>query len=69
MLGSVNEDCLCHELILMGIAVERQVFLPVEYKGVTMPKGFRLTELKLVLSINFNVPVLKNGINRLFNRI
>ena len=101
LLETVYEDCLSHELNLMGITLEKQIYLPVEYKGITMSKGFRLdiivegrvivevksvtellqvhevqllnylklTGLKLGLLINFNVPVLKNGIKRLVNRI
>ena len=41
LLESVYEECLCHELNLMGIKFERQIYLPVEYKGITMSKGFR----------------------------
>ena len=41
LLESVYEECLCHELDLNGIKFERQIYLPVEYKGITMSKGFR----------------------------
>ena len=101
LLETVYEECLCHELLLMGIMFERQAYLPVKYKGITMPKGFRLdivvegnvivevksvtdllqihevqllnylklSKLKLGLLINFNVPVLKDGIKRIVNGI
>lgn len=42
LLESAYEECLCHELHLQGIAFERQVALPVEYKGVTLDCGYRL---------------------------
>ncbi|MEN6625981.1 MAG: GxxExxY protein [Candidatus Sumerlaeia bacterium] len=97
LLESVYEECLCHELKLRGIPFERQIPLPVRYKGATMDCGYRLdvlvdgkivVELKTVdqvlpihkaqiltymrltscsvgLILNFNVPVLKDGITRM----
>jgi GxxExxY protein len=97
LLESVYEECLCHELSLLGIEFKRQVQLPLEYKGVPLECGFRLdilipekliielktvekilpiheaqllTYLKLAsiptgLLINFNIPVLKDGIRRM----
>ncbi len=99
LLESAYEECLCHELGLKGIAFERQVPLPMEYKGIKLDCGYRMdlvvekhiiVELKTVnkidpiheaqlltymrlrserlgLIINFNVPVLKNGIKRIVN--
>jgi GxxExxY protein len=42
LLESAYEECLCHELHLRGIGFERQVPLPVEYKGVKLDCGYRL---------------------------
>ncbi len=42
LLESVYEECLCHELGLRGLRFERQVEVPVIYKGVTMESGHRL---------------------------
>ena len=99
LLESAYEECLCHELKLRGIQFERQVELPIEYKGTKMNCGYRmdivaddqlilelkscealhpiyeaqlltylrLTSAKVGLLINFNVPVLKEGIKRLAN--
>jgi len=96
LLESTCEECLCHELHLCGVNFERQVPLPVQYKGLKLDCGYRLDvvvetavvlELKSVekvlpvheaqlltylklsgkrvgLIINFNVPVLKDGIVR-----
>jgi len=96
LLESVYEECLCRELELRRIFYERQVQLPIFYKGDKIDSGLRLdiviekqlilelkacesilpiheaqilTYLKLSkidigLLINFNVPVLKNGIKR-----
>ena len=96
LLESACEECLCHELHLRGLIFERQVPLPVQYKGLKLDCGYRLdvvvenvvilelksvervlpvheaqllTYLKLTgkrvgLIINFNVPVLKDGIVR-----
>jgi GxxExxY protein len=54
LLESAYEACLCHELHLRGISFERQVPLPVEYKGVKLDCGYRLdliVERALVLEI------------------
>ncbi len=96
LLESAYEECLCQELKLRGIPFERQVELPIEYKGLKLSAGYRMDivvdgllilELKSVekilpiheaqlltylrmsktwlgLLINFNVPVLKEGIRR-----
>ena len=59
LLESAYEECLCKELTLQKISFERQRPLPLEYKGV------KLGGWKVGLLINFNVPVLKQGIKRL----
>ena len=96
LLESTYEICLCHELALRNLSVERQVPVPVLYKGLNIECGYRadllvegivvlelksidcilpvheaqlLTYLKLLnksvgFLINFNVPILKNGIVR-----
>ncbi|HJV23454.1 MAG TPA: GxxExxY protein [Holophagaceae bacterium] len=96
LLESAYEACLAHELELRGLQFERQVALPLTYKGVQVDAGYHLDlliegalilELKaverldpihlaqtltylrvagqsLALLINFNVPVLKDGIKR-----
>ena len=97
LLESAYEECLCHELSLRSIAFQRQLVLPVDYKGVRLDCGYRLdivlpgkliievkavealapihdaqllTYLKLSgirtgLLLNFNVPLLRDGIRRL----
>jgi GxxExxY protein len=97
LLESTSEACLQHELNLKGLSSQRQVPLPLEYKGVQLDCGSRLdllvenlviVEIKAVeglepihdaqlltylrlsghwlgLLINFNMPVLKQGIKRL----
>ena len=96
LLENIYEECLCHELMLRGVAFKRQVAVPLVYKGKNLNCSFRLDmvvedlvllELKSVSAllpvheaqlltymrllnkrvgfiINFNVPVLKNGIVR-----
>jgi GxxExxY protein len=96
LLESAYEECLCHELHLRGLMFERQVDLPVSYKGLQLDCGYKmdvvvcqqvvlelkcvekilpvheaqlLTYLKLSgkrvgLLINFNVPLLTQGIVR-----
>ena len=94
LLESAYEECLCYELSQLGLAFQRQVPLPVAYKGIKLDCGYRIDfvvenavilELKSIdelapihsaqlltylqlsrndgrPSMNFNVPVLKNGI-------
>ena len=42
LLESAYEECLCRELDLRGLKFQRQVPLPVEYKGVKLDCGYRL---------------------------
>jgi GxxExxY protein len=41
LLESAYEICLCRELGLRGIHFERQVAIPVEFKGVKLDCGYR----------------------------
>jgi GxxExxY protein len=36
LLEGVYESCFCHELLLRGLKVERQLALPVSYKGTAV---------------------------------
>jgi GxxExxY protein len=99
LLESVYEECLCYELSQQGLKFQRQVEVPVLYKGVKLDCGYRLdllvedliiveikstesllpvfaaqllTYLKICrkrigLLINFNVPILRNGLKRVAN--
>lgn len=54
LLESAYEECLCWELTQTGLAVQRQVPLPLVYKGVTLELGYRLdvvVEGSLVLEL------------------
>lgn len=42
VLENSYEHCLCHELTLREIQFQRQVGLPLEYKGLKLECGFRL---------------------------
>jgi GxxExxY protein len=42
LLESVYEECLCHELHLRGLSFQRQVNLPISYKGLKLDCGYRL---------------------------
>ncbi len=96
LLESAYEACLCVELSERGLRVERQVALPLHYRGKRLDVGYRLdlvvedevvVEIKAIdallaihdaqlltylrlsgkrvgLLLNFNVPVLKDGIRR-----
>ncbi|MFZ0321137.1 MAG: GxxExxY protein, partial [Candidatus Sulfotelmatobacter sp.] len=39
LMESAYEECFCHELHLRHITFERQVPLPVRYKGVSLDCG------------------------------
>ncbi len=54
LLESAYEECLGREMKLQGLNFERQVPLPVNYKGVKLDCGYRmdfLIEKKLVLEL------------------
>src|SRR5689334_8515732 len=42
LLESAYEECLCHELGLQNLEYDRQVPLPVVYKGVRLDCGYRM---------------------------
>jgi GxxExxY protein len=96
LLESIYEQCMIVELGQRELCYERQLALPITYKGHRIETGIRLdlvvedqvvVELKAVeqlmpvhaaqlltylkltgqrlgLLINFNVPIIKNGIHR-----
>ena len=100
LLESIYEECLCFELSQAGLRFQRQVCLPINYKGLKLESAYRmdllvedevvveikateemppvfaaqvLTYLKSAdkpvgLLINFNVPILKDGLKRIVNR-
>ncbi len=97
LLESAYEACLEQELLKRGLAVRRQIKLPLKYGEITVNEGFRLdllvedliiVEIKAVQDINpvfaqqvmthlrlmnlqlgflmnFNVPLMKDGIKRI----
>lgn len=40
LLEKVYEECLCRELALRHLPFKRQIYLPVEYKGVHLDCGY-----------------------------
>ena len=42
LLESAYEECLCWELSQARLIVERQVPLPIAYKGINLDVGYRL---------------------------
>lgn len=97
LLESAYEACLCHDVAQAGLPFQRQVALPVRYRGVELECGYRmdlvvaekiiveiksidrllpiheaqlltylrLSGLSVGLLMNFNMPVLKDGLRRL----
>jgi GxxExxY protein len=54
LLESIYEECLCHELTLRGLRFERQLVVPVMYKGVKLECKHRcdvLVENTVVLEL------------------
>ena len=41
LLESAYQECLCQELLLRGIPFERQVPLPLGYRGIRLECGYR----------------------------
>jgi GxxExxY protein len=101
LLESAYEECICHELSLGGLSLERQKPLAVQYKGIDLDCGYRwdvvvenaiilelkscdkiepihkaqlltylrLSGLKLGLLLNFNVPLMRDGIVGIVNEL
>ncbi len=42
LMESAYEECLCHELNLRALRFERQMTVPVSYKGVNLDCGYKL---------------------------
>ncbi|HXU71838.1 MAG TPA: GxxExxY protein [Polyangia bacterium] len=54
LFESVYEECLCHELELRAIGCERQVGVPVVFKGLELALAFRIdlvVEDRLILEL------------------
>jgi GxxExxY protein len=54
LLESAYEVCLAYELTNLGMAVERQVELPVIYAGIRLDAGYRLdvlVERKVIVEV------------------
>lgn len=54
LLESAYEECLCHEFHLRNLTFQRQVPLPVSYKGVNLDCGYRvdlIAEGEIVLEL------------------
>ena len=45
LLESAYEECFCYELTQRSIAFERQVSVPVRYKGIVLDCGYRIDVL------------------------
>jgi len=42
LLESAYEECTCHEIAELGLRLQRQIPLPVIYKGVRLDCGYRM---------------------------
>jgi len=54
LLESVYQECLFYELIEEGLDVEREKYLPIKYKELSIDKGYRidlLVEEKVVIEL------------------
>lgn len=74
LLESAYEACLVSELVQRGFLVEGQVIVEVKAVDKLAPihdaqviTYLRLSGMKVGLLVNFNVPLLKDGLRRLVN--
>ena len=54
LLENVYESCHCHELQLMGLQVQTQLFVPLKYKNVVVSEPLRLdilVENKVIVEV------------------
>lgn len=54
LLESTYEECLCYELSLCGLQIERQKTLPIVYKGLKIKSGYKMdivVENKVVIEL------------------
>ena len=54
LLESAYEECLCHELHLRGLRFQRQLSIPVEYKGIKLDCAYAadiVVERRVVLEL------------------
>ena len=54
LLETVYEISLAHELSQRGLNIERQVVVPIEYKGIKFDEGFRadlIVERKVIIEL------------------
>jgi GxxExxY protein len=61
LLESVYEQCICHEQNEAGVQFERQVAIPVFYKGRRIGEGFRadvVVSNKVILEIKALAAIL-----------
>ena len=42
LLESAYHECVCRELVIRGIPFQKEVVLPLEYKGVHLECGYRI---------------------------
>jgi GxxExxY protein len=42
LLASVYRECLCHELRLRGVVFDREVAVPLKYKGLPLERAHRV---------------------------
>ncbi|WLT31262.1 GxxExxY protein [Geothrix sp. PMB-07] len=61
LLESTYEACLCHELEIRGLSFQRQLQLPLDYKGLRVDAAFRLdlvVEGKIIVELKSQAGVL-----------
>lgn len=61
MLESAYEECLCYELSLCGLKVERQKPIPVVYKEIKLDCGYRtdlLVENEVIVELKAQDAIL-----------
>ena len=70
MLEKTYESCLAKEFSLRGISFQRQVRLPVEYKGMSVHSGYRvdmIVEKQVIIEIKAVDRVLPVHVSQLIS--
>ena len=57
LLESAYEACLCHELSLYNLKVDRQKVIPISYRGIMLDAGYRLDLIVEIKAVSEILPV------------
>ena len=70
LLESAYKECLHYKLIQIGLKSEKEKGIPIIFEEIRLDCGYRidlLVENEIVIEINFNVRLLREGIKWVVN--